>query len=39
MIGSFSRAFAEGMSAKQSDEEFSALMDKSCQMIYEASRS
>merc|ERR1719181_1400645 len=38
MIASFSRAFAEGMSAKQSDEEFTALMDKSCEMIYQASR-
>jgi len=38
MIASFSRAFAEGMSAKQSDEEFSALMGKSCEMIYKASR-
>jgi len=38
MIASFSRAFAEGMSAKQSDEEFTALMDKSCEMLYQASR-
>lgn len=38
MIASFSRAFAEGMSAKQTDEEFSALMNKSCDMIYKASR-
>merc|ERR1712080_108411 len=35
MIASFSRAFAEGMSAKQSDEEFSKTMDTSCQMIYQ----
>merc|ERR1719433_2008409 len=38
MIASFSRAFLEGMDAKQSEEEFTKLMDKSCQMIYEASR-
>jgi fructose-bisphosphate aldolase class I len=38
MIASFSRAFAEGMSAKQSDEEFTALMDKSCETIFQASR-
>jgi len=37
MIASFSRAFAEGMNAKQSEEEFTALMDKSCEMIYKAS--
>jgi len=37
MIGSFSRAFAEGMSAKQSDEEFTATIDLSCEMIYQAS--
>merc|ERR1712146_800360 len=29
MIASFSRAFAEGLNAKQSDEEFSKIMDKS----------
>merc|ERR1712070_1329749 len=38
MIASFSRAFAEGMSAKQSDEEFTKTMDMSCKMISEASR-
>merc|ERR1712217_417778 len=38
MVGSFSRAFAEGLSAKQSDEEFTATIDKSCEMIYQASR-
>merc|ERR1719378_1012168 len=38
MIASFSRAFAEGMSAKQTDEEFTETMDKSCQMIFDASR-
>mmetsp|Transcript_11086 Transcript_11086/g.29363 ORF Transcript_11086/g.29363 Transcript_11086/m.29363 type:complete len:755 (+) Transcript_11086:100-2364(+) len=38
MIASFSRAFAEGMSAKQTDEEFTRTMDTSCEMIYQASR-
>jgi len=38
MIASFSRAFAEGLSAKQTDEEFSELVNKSCQMICDASR-
>merc|ERR1712080_101167 len=34
MIASFSRAFAEGLNAKQTDEEFTETMNKSCQMIY-----
>lgn len=38
MIASFSRAFSEGMSAKQSDEEFTKAMDESCEEIYQASR-
>merc|ERR1719498_68586 len=38
MIASFSRAFAEGMNAKQTDAEFTELMNKSCQMIWDASR-
>merc|ERR1719408_650598 len=38
MIASFSRAFSEGMSAKQTDEEFAETMNKSCQMIFDASR-
>merc|ERR1712178_273868 len=38
MIASFSRAFAEGMSAKQTDKEFTETMDLSCKMISEASR-
>jgi len=38
MIASFSRAFAEGMSAKQTDEEFTTTMDMSCESIYQASR-
>eukprot|EP00932_Pfiesteria_piscicida_P010729 SRR837773.21732.p2 GENE.SRR837773.21732~~SRR837773.21732.p2 ORF type:complete len:106 (-),score=45.42 SRR837773.21732:16-312(-) len=37
MIGSFSRAFAEGFNAKQSEEEFTANLDMSCEMIYRAS--
>merc|ERR1719498_2115959 len=38
MIASFSRAFAEGMNAKQTDAEFTELMNKSCKAIFEASR-
>merc|ERR1719428_1033395 len=38
MIASFSRAFAEGLNAKQTDEEFTKTMNTSCQMIYDASR-
>merc|ERR1719149_457664 len=38
MIASFSRAFAEGMSAKQTDEEFTKTMDESCKAIHDASR-
>lgn len=38
MIASFSRSFAEGLSAKQSEEDFNEAMDKSCEDIYEASR-
>jgi len=38
MIASFSRSFAEGLSAKQSEEDFNQAMDKSCEDIYEASR-
>jgi len=38
VIASFSRAFAEGMNAKQSDEEFTKTMDESCEAIYQASR-
>lgn len=37
MIGSFSRAFAEGLDAKQSDEEFTKIIDMSCEMITKAS--
>ena len=38
MIASFSRALAEGLSAKQSDEEFNRTMDASIASIFEASR-
>lgn len=38
MIASFSRAFTEGLSKQQSDEEFAATIDSSIQEIYEASK-
>jgi fructose-bisphosphate aldolase class I len=38
MVASFSRALAEGLSAKQSDKEFNALLDKSIESIYQASK-
>merc|ERR1719454_1884288 len=38
MIASFSRAFAEGMSAMQTDKEFTETMELSCKMIHGASR-
>ena len=38
MIASFSRALAEGLSAKQSQEEFDATLDSSIQAIFDASR-
>jgi fructose-bisphosphate aldolase, class I len=37
IIASFSRALAEGLSARQSDAEFNAELDKSIQGIFEAS--
>jgi fructose-bisphosphate aldolase class I len=37
MIASFSRALAEGLSAKQSDTEFDAVFDKSIGSIFDAS--
>src|SRR5512132_404316 len=37
IVASFSRALAEGLSAQQSDAEFSAMLDKSIQSIFEAS--
>jgi len=38
LIASFSRALTEGLSAKQSDEEFNKTLDASLTSIYEASR-
>ena len=37
MIASFSRALTEGLSAKQSDDDFNATLDSTIQSIYEAS--
>ena len=37
MIASFSRALSEGLSAQQSDEEFTSTIDASIQSIFEAS--
>lgn len=37
VIASFSRAFTEGLTAQQSDEEFNATLDASVKSIYEAS--
>ncbi len=37
IIASFSRALSEGLSARQSDEDFTATLDKSIAAIYEAS--
>jgi fructose-bisphosphate aldolase, class I len=38
MVASFSRALAEGLTAQLSDAEFDAMLDKSIQSIYEASK-
>ncbi len=38
IIASFSRALSEGLSAQQSDDEFTAMLDNSIAGIYEASR-
>ena len=38
MIASFSRALTEGVSAKQSQEEFEATLDKAIEDIYKASK-
>jgi len=38
MIASFSRALSEGLSAKQSDDDFNATLDTSIQAICDASR-
>ena len=37
IIASFSRALTEGLSAKQSDDQFNALLDSTIQSIYNAS--
>jgi fructose-bisphosphate aldolase class I len=37
LIASFSRALSEGLSAKQSDAEFNATLEKTVQSIYDAS--
>jgi fructose-bisphosphate aldolase class I len=37
VVASFSRAFTEGLSVHQSDEEFNRALDESIQSIYEAS--
>ena len=37
MVASFSRALTEGLSAKQSDEEFNLMLDSSIESIYQAS--
>lgn len=38
VIASFSRAFTEGLSAQQSDQDYTATLDASIQSIFEASR-
>ena len=38
MIASFSRALSEGLSAKQSDDEFNKMLNDSVQAIYDASK-
>ena len=37
MVASFSRALSQGLSAQQSDEDFTALLDDSIESIYQAS--
>mgnify|MGYP002177031019 CR=1 FL=1 len=37
MIASFSRALTQGLSAQQSDDDFSAELNRTIQTIYEAS--
>ena len=39
IIASFSRALTEGVSAKQSQEEFEATLDAAIEGIYQASKS
>jgi fructose-bisphosphate aldolase, class I len=38
VVASFSRALTEGLSVRQTDEEFDALLDESIRSIFEASR-
>jgi len=38
MVASFSRALVEGLSAQQSDAEFNAVLEKSIQSIFDASK-
>jgi fructose-bisphosphate aldolase class I len=38
MVASFSRALAEGLSVKQTDKEFDAMLDASIESIYQASK-
>ena len=38
MVASFSRALSEGLSARQSDDEFNAMLDQSIESIVSASR-
>jgi fructose-bisphosphate aldolase class I len=38
MIASFSRALTEGLSAKQSEQEYSKLLDEAIESIYQASK-
>jgi fructose-bisphosphate aldolase, class I len=37
LIASFSRALSEGLSAKQTDAEFNAVLEKTIQSVYDAS--
>jgi fructose-bisphosphate aldolase class I len=38
MVASFSRALSEGLSARQSDDEFNEMLDSSIEAIFQASR-
>ena len=38
MVASFSRALTEGLSARQSDDEFNSKLDAAIESIYQASR-
>jgi fructose-bisphosphate aldolase class I len=37
MVASFSRALVEGLSARQSDDEFDRMLDEAIESIYQAS--